>query len=144
MIEDYENNEMLKYKLKIESENTQNNSQMPQQQRFKIEAEYPPSNSHQQIKMESASLAGITAEPAEKIDKIMKLKKECRRFKDLLEPLIDLSQPNVTTIMQRPVDMGETKRYKRKNYEDLEKRRVYQCKYLGNFWFSCQLFTPFI
>ena len=51
----------------------------------------------------------------EKTHKTMKIKKETRRFKDLLEPLIDLSQPNVTTIMQRPVDMGETKRYRRKN-----------------------------
>jgi hypothetical protein len=55
-----------------------------------------------------------------------------RRFKDLLEPSIDLNQPNVTTIMQRPVDMGETKRYKRKNYEDLEKRRTYECSYNGS------------
>ncbi len=53
------------------------------------------------------------------------------RFKDLLEPCIDLTQPNVTTIMQRPVDMGETKRYKRKNLEDLEKRRTYSCTYEG-------------
>lgn len=60
-----------------------------------------------------------------------KLQKQSRKFKDLLEPLIDLTQPNVTTIMQRPVDMGETKRYKRKNYEELEKRRTYECKYLG-------------
>lgn len=54
-----------------------------------------------------------------------------RKFKDLFEPQIDLSQPNVTTIMQRPVDMGETKRYRRKNLEDLEKRRTYSCKYEG-------------
>ena len=54
-----------------------------------------------------------------------------RRFKDLFEPQIDLNQPNVTTIMQRPVDMGETKRYKRKNFEELEKRRTYTCKYDG-------------
>ena len=60
-----------------------------------------------------------------------KIQKQSRKFKDLLEPLIDLTQPNVTTIMQRPVDMGETKRYKRKNYEELEKRRTYECKYLG-------------
>lgn len=135
MIETYDNNDMLKYKLKTESDYPpiSNNSQMPQQHKFKIESEYSQRSAlveYQQIKIESA--AG-KAEPPEKIDKIMKLKKECRRFKDLLEPLIDLSQPNVTTIMQRPVDMGETKRYKRKNYEDLEKRRVYQCKYLGNF-----------
>ena len=71
-------------------------------------------------------------------DKIIKLKKECRRFNDLLEPSIDLSQPNVTTIMQRPVDMGETKRYRRKNYDELEKRRIYECKYSGEltFYFS--------
>jgi hypothetical protein len=60
-----------------------------------------------------------------------KLQKQSKKFKDLLEPLIDLTQPNVTTIMQRPVDMGETKRYKRKNYEELEKRRTYECKYYG-------------
>lgn len=54
-----------------------------------------------------------------------------KKFKDLFEPLIDLSQPNVTTIMQRPVDMGETKRYKRRNLADLEKRRVYCCRYDG-------------
>jgi hypothetical protein len=54
-----------------------------------------------------------------------------RKFRDLLEPLIDLTQPNVTTIMQRPVDMGETKRYRRKNFDDLEKRRTYTCKYDG-------------
>ena len=54
-----------------------------------------------------------------------------RKFRDLFEPLIDLTQPNVTTIMQRPVDMGETKRYKRKNFDDLEKRRTYTCKYDG-------------
>ena len=54
-----------------------------------------------------------------------------RKFKDLYEPIIDLSQPNVTTIMQRPVDMGETKRYRRKNIEDLEKRRTYVCQYDG-------------
>jgi len=54
-----------------------------------------------------------------------------RKFKDLFEPQIDLNQPNVTTIMQRPVDMGETKRYRRKNFEDLEKRRTYSCKYEG-------------
>lgn len=54
-----------------------------------------------------------------------------RKFKDLFEPQIDLNQPNVTTIMQRPVDMGETKRYKRKNFEELEKRRTYTCKYDG-------------
>lgn len=63
--------------------------------------------------------------------KLQKLQKQTRKFKDLLEPLIDLTQPNVTTIMQRPVDMGETKRYKRKNYEELEKRRTYECKYPG-------------
>ena len=60
-----------------------------------------------------------------------KLKNSSRKFKDLFEPLIDLTQPNVTTIMQRPVDMGETKRYKRKNVEELEKRRTYKCKYEG-------------
>ena len=59
-----------------------------------------------------------------------KIRKQ-RKFKDLFEPLIDLTQPNVTTIMQRPVDMGETKRYKRRNFEDLEKRRTYTCKYDG-------------
>ncbi|CAF0953670.1 unnamed protein product [Brachionus calyciflorus] len=57
--------------------------------------------------------------------------KQSKKFKDLFEPLIDLTQPNVTTIMQRPVDMGETKRYKRRNCEDLEKRRTYCCKYEG-------------
>lgn len=57
--------------------------------------------------------------------------KQSKKFKDLFEPLIDLTQPNVTTIMQRPVDMGETKRYKRRNCEDLEKRRTYCCKYDG-------------
>ncbi len=65
----------------------------------------------------------------------MKLKKECRKFNDLLEPSIDLTQPNVTTIMQRPVDMGETKRYRRKNYDELEKRRIYECKYAGQLIF---------
>ena len=59
-----------------------------------------------------------------------KIRKQ-RKFRDLFEPLIDLTQPNVTTIMQRPVDMGETKRYKRKNFDDLEKRRTYTCKYDG-------------
>ena len=54
-----------------------------------------------------------------------------RKFKDLYAPLIDLTQPNVTTIMQRPVDMGETKRYKRRNSTDLEKRRIYLCSYDG-------------
>ena len=126
---------MLKYKLKTESEYTDrvSNCVMPQH-KFKIESEFPQNSAliaHQQhnIKIEAA----ITEVDSEKLDKIMRLKKDCRRFKDLLEPLIDLSQPNVTTIMQRPVDMGETKRYKRKNYEDLEKRRVYQCKYPGKF-----------
>lgn len=57
--------------------------------------------------------------------------KQSKKFKDLFEPLIDLTQPNVTTIMQRPVDMGETKRYKRRNCDDLEKRRTYCCKYEG-------------
>lgn len=57
--------------------------------------------------------------------------KSSRKFKDLYEPLIDLTQPNVTTIMQRPVDMGETKRYKRRNCDELEKRRTYCCKYDG-------------
>lgn len=57
--------------------------------------------------------------------------KPTKKFKDLFEPLIDLTQPNVTTIMQRPVDMGETKRYKRRNCDDLEKRRTYCCKYEG-------------
>ena len=85
-----------------------------------------------EVKLEANTIyKQLNSEPEEQLNKIMKLKKECRRFKDLLEPLIDLSQPNVTTIMQRPVDMGETKRYKRKNYEDLEKRRVYECKYNG-------------
>ena len=37
----------------------------------------------------------------------VKSKRSSRKFKDLFEPAIDLSQPNVTTIMQRPVDMGE-------------------------------------
>ena len=54
-----------------------------------------------------------------------------KKIKELLEPAIDLTQPNVTTIMQRPVDMGETKRYKRKNLSDLEKRRTYSCHYQG-------------
>lgn len=54
-----------------------------------------------------------------------------RKFKDLFEPCIDLNQPNVTTIMQRPVDMSETKRYKRRNIDDIEKRRIYACKYDG-------------
>ena len=54
-----------------------------------------------------------------------------RKFKDLFEPPTNLNQPNVTTIMQKPVDMGETKRYKRKNSDDLEKRRTFVCKYHG-------------
>lgn len=33
--------------------------------------------------------------------------------------------------MQKPVDMGETKRYKRRNSDDLEKRRVFKCNYEG-------------
>jgi hypothetical protein len=54
-----------------------------------------------------------------------------RKAKDLLEPTVDLNQPNVTTIMQKPVDMGETKIYKRKNSTDLEKKRVFICNYDG-------------
>ena len=65
----------------------------------------------------------------------IKTKKTSRRFKDLFEPSIDLNQPNVTTIMQRPVDMGETKRYRRRNQEDLEKRRIFACKYAGKYVF---------
>ena len=93
------------------------------QKKFKIELD----QRHIDLKFEQADEQTIMLK-----DKCGKFKKECRRFKDLLEPSIDLSQPNVTTIMQRPVDMGETKRYKRKNYEDLEKRRTYECKYDGN------------
>ncbi|RNA32018.1 Krueppel-like factor 5 [Brachionus plicatilis] len=54
-----------------------------------------------------------------------------RVFKDLYEPMIDLTQPNVTTILQKPVDMGETKRYQRKNIDDLENRRIFRCAYEG-------------
>ncbi|CAF0953651.1 unnamed protein product [Brachionus calyciflorus] len=66
-------------------------------------------------------------------DKSQKEKKstKSRVFKDLYDPMIDLNQPNVTTIMQRPVDMGETKRYQRKNIDDLENRRIYKCDYDG-------------
>lgn len=61
-----------------------------------------------------------------------KVKKSKQRvFKDLYEPMIDLTQPNVTTILQKPVDMGETKRYQRKNIDDLENRRIYRCSYQG-------------
>lgn len=59
-------------------------------------------------------------------------KKSNRKFiKDLADPQVDLSKPNVTTIRQRPVDMGETKRYRCKNLDDIEKRRTYCCKYEG-------------
>ena len=61
----------------------------------------------------------------------LKVKKSNKKYKDFYEPTIDLSQPNVTTIMQRPVDMGETKRYKRRNTHDIEKRRIFACKYEG-------------
>jgi hypothetical protein len=54
-------------------------------------------------------------------------------YQDLSDPKIDLSQPNVTTITQKPVDMGETKRYNRKNIEEIEKRRFYACNYPGKF-----------
>jgi hypothetical protein len=79
-----------------------------------------------------------------------------RKFKDLFDPPNCLNQPNLTTIMQKPgrpdrnlkikekseckncpyvfdckVDMGETKRYKRRNLDDLEKRRVFVCSYSG-------------
>ena len=73
----------------------------------------------------------VTESCSEKKEIKTKTRKHNRKFKDLFEPAIDLNQPNVTTIMQRPVDMGETKRYKRRNYEDLEKRRIYSCKYYG-------------
>lgn len=53
------------------------------------------------------------------------------KFRDLADPEIDLSKPNVTTIRQRPVDMGETKRYRCKNPDEIEKRRTYCCKYEG-------------
>jgi hypothetical protein len=57
--------------------------------------------------------------------------RKTRNFRDLFEPLIDLTQPNVTTITQRPVDMGETKRYKRRNSDELEKKRIFTCDYAG-------------
>ena len=74
----------------------------------------------------------VKQEPIEEKDGACKQRcRKQRKFKDLYAPLIDLTQPNVTTIMQRPVDMGETKRYKRRNSTDLEKRRIYMCSYDG-------------
>ena len=45
------------------------------------------------------------------------------------QPLIALARPNFTTIMQKPVDMNYTKRYKNKNCDVVEKKRIYECKY---------------
>lgn len=61
----------------------------------------------------------------------LSLKNSICKLANLFEPQIDLSRPNVTTIKQRPVDMGETIRYRCKNSEEIEKRRTYCCKYEG-------------
>ena len=44
---------------------------------------------------------------------------------------VDLSKPNLTTIRQKPVDMGETKRYRCYRNESLEMKRVHACSYQG-------------
>jgi len=98
---------------------------------FKTELDYIPTNLETAAIYQPYLENGKSSTTEARSEKFMKMKKECRRFNDLLEPSIDLSQPNVTTIMQRPVDMGETKRYRRKNYDELEKRRIYECKYGG-------------
>jgi uncharacterized Zn-finger protein len=38
---------------------------------------------------------------------------------------------NLTTILRKPADMSQTKRYKNTNIEELEKKRNYLCTYLG-------------
>jgi len=40
-------------------------------------------------------------------------------------------QQNVTTILRKPADMSQTRRYKNRNNEELEKKRNYICNYLG-------------
>ncbi len=47
------------------------------------------------------------------------------------QPIIDLTRPNLTTIMQKPADMNYTKKYKNKNCEALERKRIYECTYSG-------------
>lgn len=50
---------------------------------------------------------------------------------DMFEPMFDLNRPNLTSIMQRPVDMGTTKRYKNRNSTELDKKRKFACTYTG-------------
>lgn len=52
-------------------------------------------------------------------------------FQLLYQPSMNLDQPNVTTILQKPVDMDITKKYRNKNYDELEKKRTFECKYLN-------------
>ncbi len=88
---------------------------------------------------ESLSLVKVKKTRSKRGESKIQIKeRKTRRFKDLFEPPVNLDQPNVTTIMQRPVDMCETKRYRRKNIDDIERRRIYACKYdgLGVFFFT--------
>lgn len=89
-------------------------------------------NQYTQSEVKSDTLRSINCNPELDNSRQPKVKKSKPRvFKDLYEPMIDLTQPNVTTILQKPVDMGETKRYQRKNIDDLENRRIYRCSYQG-------------
>lgn len=88
-------------------------------------------NQSNQVEFKHEALRCISDNPEFDTSKTKIKKTKSRVFKDLYEPMIDLTQPNVTTILQKPVDMGETKRYQRKNIDDLENRRIFRCSYEG-------------
>jgi krueppel-like factor 5 len=65
--------------------------------------------------------------PYEQQEKVVK-------YCTIKEPPVCLEVPNVTTITQKPVDMGQTKVYKRENSNEqatITKRRLYKCTYYG-------------
>lgn len=57
-----------------------------------------------------------------------------QKTSSIKEPPVNLDVPNLTTITQKPVDMGQTKVYKRRSSSEEEseiKKRLYKCTYYG-------------